>query len=358
MLNWLSKLLSGDQTSVPKDAVVERDAKGRVTAVRQTLSAADRDEDRPKYPSPTPSEALTDAMDLSARKLVANNIEAASTYGLGVERNFGFDQGTGELELVCDDGRKLIADGQILGSFDPRARSFMWSWNNPSMSEHVTKAARDAKSAGAATGEASLTEPVQSLNFEAITRLVGHAAMQAGCANVYRAMINGATSVFIGFTPKRFLNASGADISRDDFIGTLFSETDRTAAEQMVRKHDTDMLAADRVYYETRTDSELTPDMAPCISMKTKAYDRDWHRDNDDWRPSSTSWPSDHDYTQYRVYFTAPDGMGNLLIGHAADAHGVRKLIYKIGLIDGQPKIIDQLINWGDGFIWPNSERS
>ncbi|MGH1422417.1 MAG: hypothetical protein ACRBEQ_11425, partial [Hyphomonas sp.] len=99
--------------------------------------------------------------------------------------------------------------------------------------EHLTKAARDAKSAGAATGEASLTEPVQSLNFEAITRLVGHAAMQAGCTNVYRAMINGATSVFIGFTPKRFLNASGADISRDDFIGALFSETERTATEQM-----------------------------------------------------------------------------------------------------------------------------
>lgn len=45
--------------------------------------------------------------------------------------SWGFDQETGLFFLQLEDGSRIEADGQILGSHDPAKRNWEWAWNNP-----------------------------------------------------------------------------------------------------------------------------------------------------------------------------------------------------------------------------------
>ena len=113
----MEKLLAGDQTAAPADARVERDAQGRIVSVSQTLSpGGTAAADAPKLAL---GEGLRTRLGEACDWLTNRNISLARAHGIGLEETYAFDQDEGRLELIFSDGRKIVANGQLLGSFDP-----------------------------------------------------------------------------------------------------------------------------------------------------------------------------------------------------------------------------------------------
>lgn len=357
MLGWLQRLLAGDQQAVPPGATVERDDQGRVTKVTQTLSANDDagsgDGDGQPKPSPEPSPALAAELDDAVPWLLDRNRQAIEDHGIGLETNYDFDQGTGELTLSFPDGRQLIAAGQILGSFDPKQRTFLWSWANPSMVDGVTGLAGRLRQRGENDGEPLLTEPELAIRMPLIGRLSALAARIDDSTGLYRAVTNGHTSVFIAYRPTRFLDADGREVSAQDFVGPAVDEGDRSAAEALVARHDADMLAADTMFNTARERDGREADTKPARDLQAAAYERDWRPVGEGWGPGAYSWPSDHDPDLYRFTFTGPDGTGGLVTGKAGGPHGIKRLVYQIAFFPDGPKIVDRPVEWGGGFAWP-----
>ena len=51
--------------------------------------------------------------------LTDRNVFLAREHGVGLEETYAFDQDQGKIEPILADGRKIVANGQLLGSFDP-----------------------------------------------------------------------------------------------------------------------------------------------------------------------------------------------------------------------------------------------
>lgn len=52
---------------------------------------------------------------------------------------WSFDQDSGIFQLDYEDGSKLLADGQVLGSYDAGDETWEWAWNNPNVDEVVAR---------------------------------------------------------------------------------------------------------------------------------------------------------------------------------------------------------------------------
>lgn len=343
MLNWLKKLLAGDQSAVPEGAQVERDAQGRVVQVNQTLGAAPAKDEAPKHPKLTIAEAAKPTLGQAADWLRAQNILAAQTLGLGLEQRFDFSQDDGLLRLSFADGRELALPAQLLGSFVPR-EGFMWGWHNPSVQPQLKLAAQAAREAGRALDAAAFDTPELDVRFEDLTLLLAFAAQTTGHAGVYRAILGDHTSVFLAFTiPEQTQTLPAPDA---DFVAR---------ARERALAYDREMLAHDVHYREhadksqgQKTDSALLDQV---LAAKLETWQRHWVRDDEYWRPTSVGWPSDHDRTGGAVEFLAPHPAGGMLDVHT-DSLG-RETVYYLQAIDGEAKIVDQLLDWGEGFIWP-----
>lgn len=337
MLDWLQKLLAGDQSVAPPNAKVKRDAQGRIVEVVQALSLARNDPDAPAYAAPGEVDGLTARLSGACDWLTARNIALARDWGIGLERDYAFDQETGRLALKFEGRRTIGAHGQILGSFDPRDRSFMWSWANPSIQPELCADAARLKAEGERLGVAALTIPVQTVSFDALLPLLALAAQNGGADGVYRCMVNGSTSVFLalrldGTAPK------GAGGSADELM---------EAARALVADYDREMLPIDRDHRSQGKRAELRD----FLDRKMEIYRRYWSRDDDYWEPCSVGWPSEHDPDTMRLRFTVPHPKGGAL--DIAIGENWSQNVYRIEPVDGALKITDKLIEWGDGLVWP-----
>jgi len=55
---------------------------------------------------------------------------------------WGFEQHSGTFRLEFSDGKQLLAEGQILGSYSATGNSWEWAWHNPYVAPAI---ARDSK---------------------------------------------------------------------------------------------------------------------------------------------------------------------------------------------------------------------
>ena len=62
---------------------------------------------------------------------------------------WGFEQDTGVFQLDFEDGSKLLADGQIVGSYDSSEETWEWAWNNPNVDEAVARDSQRVRELGA-----------------------------------------------------------------------------------------------------------------------------------------------------------------------------------------------------------------
>lgn len=339
MLDWLQKLLAGDQSVAPPNAKVKRDAKGRIVEVVQALSLAKDDPDAPAYPTPGEVDGLAARLSAACDWLTNRNIALARDWGIGLERDYSFDQETGRLALKFGRRRTIAAHGQVLGSFDPRDRSFTWSWANPSIRQELCADAARLKAEGERLGVAALTAPVQKVTFDTLLPLLALTARDGGADGVYRCMVNGSTSLFVA------LRLDGA--APEGAGGSADGLTE--AARTLVADYDREMLPIDRDHHWQGKRAELRD----FIDRKMEIYQRYWSREDDYWEPCSVGWPSEHDPDTIRLRFTIPHPQGGALdiaIGKNWSQH-----VYRIEPVDGALRITNKLIEWGDGFVWPVS---
>jgi len=343
----MEKLLAGDQNPAPADARVERDAQGRIVSVSQTLSPGGPAAD--VHPKLVIGEGLRARVSEACDWLTNRNIALARTHGIGLEETYAFDQDEGKLELIFSDGRKIIANGQLLGSFDPRDRSFLWAWANPSIHQDLLDDAQRAQAEGRRTGEAALTTPMQSADFGQLTALLALVSQIAGADGLYRSITNGSTSVFMTFRIEAHLLPDGTRVDAAAFFADRASDEVLASAGVIARAYDGEMLAIDRAYHE-RGDEGVQA-MDELLAKKLDIYERYWSRNDDEWKPCSFGWPSDHDPATMKVCFTAPHLLGGAL--DISIGKMVRKTIYRFERIGTALKVTDQSIDWGEGFVWP-----
>lgn len=340
MLEWLRKLMVGDQSAAPPRGTVERDERGRISRVTQTLSLTRGSADSPAYPVLVSDDSLALRLREAGDWLIEQNIRFAREHGLGLERNYDFDQDTGLLTLMFERSRTIVARGQILGSFDPRDRSFMWTWANPSFLSAMCEDSEHAKTEGERLGLAALTTPTQTIVFDDLKLLLALAARTGGADGVYRGIVNGSTSVFMSFRLDQPASKSRVAAPADEAI--------LEASHALVTAYDAEMLPIDREHHEL--DGEGEDDiLRELIDRKLAIYHRYWSRTDSYWEPSSLGWPSDHDPDTKAICFTVPHPKGGA-IDIAIGKH-FGETVYRIGSVDGALRVTDQLLDWGGGFI-------
>ncbi|HET6523537.1 DUF6882 domain-containing protein [Sphingopyxis sp.] len=342
MLEWLRKLMSGDQTAEPPAGGVERDEQGRITRATQTLSLAEDGADTPAFPALVPDDSMAPRLREACDWLIGQNIRLARERGLGLERSYDFDQDSGRLTLKFMRGRTIAAHAQILGSFDPRDRSFLWAWANPSLLPAICEDAGRAKAEGERLGFVALKTPTQTVVFDDLMPLLAFAARAGGADGVYRAIVNGSTSVFLSL---RF-----DEPARKPRAAAPIDENMLEAAHALVTAYDAEMLPIDREHHERSDEDGLLREL---MARKLAIYQRYWARNDSYWEPSSLGWPSDHDPDMKAVCFTVPHPQGGAL--DIAIGKHVGETVYRIEPVDGALKITDQLLDWGAGFIWPSA---
>lgn len=339
MLDWFRRLFAGEPGPPPDGVQVERDELGRVVRATATLRSGSGRAAKAAHPPLVFTTACQPALKTASSWLCERNLAAAEGWAVGLERGYGFDQADGRLVLQFEHGSDLALDAQVLGSFDPSNRSFMWAWHNPSLHPELQQAAVLAREAGVRGGEAALTTPVQTVQFDALTPLLAHAAQLAGLDGVYRAMTGGSTSVFLGYRLAGV--APRLTPAEPQFIAQ---------ARALAQRHDQDQMEQDRLYHERQGADDGTL-LQRIVDAKMIVWRRDWARDDDYWHPCSTAWPSEHDRTRAHLQFVVPHPAGGVLDVTIRDSTG--RTVYRIEAIDGAAKITDQLIEWGNGFIWP-----
>jgi hypothetical protein len=272
---------------------------------------------------------------------------AAQGWAVGLEHDYTFDQAAGRLVLKFGHGPDLALDAQVLGSFDPSDRSFMWGWHNSSLRPELQQAALLARAEGVRSGEGALTTPVQTMFFDQMTPLLARAAQIAGVDGIHRARTESLTWVFMAYrlqgVPSRLAPVDAASAAE---------------ALALVERYDHDQAEQDRLYHEQKSASEGSFDGAllrRIVDTKMISWRRDWARDDNYWHPCSTSWPSDHDRTRAYQQFLAPHPSGAVLDVTIRDSIG--RTVYRIERLDDALKITDKLLEWGNGFLWPRVEQ-
>jgi len=189
--------------------------------------------------------------------------------------------------------------------------------------------------------ELMLTTPVMALKFESITRLVALATQRAGKDGVYRGITPDHTSVFIAFTLPDALDPLPFDSAQGEL------------ALEHARAYDTESFGIDRSFHERSAGLEPVEsiDLMEELLLEKKAiFDRFWAK-NDEWAPASFSWPSDHDLSCSVHRFAGPARDGGCIVVKILGRS--RRLVYRLEETDDGARIVDQLIEWGDGFVWP-----
>ncbi|WP_442678475.1 DUF6882 domain-containing protein [Sphingomonas sp. ASY06-1R] len=337
MLNWLRGLMNGDQSSVPDNAHVTRDALGRVVRVQQTLSPPVQREPQ-GVPTLVLGPELEALLPAACDWIADQNQSLARQYGVGLETSFLFDQEDGTLTLAFKGGRKLVARAQVLGSFDPSDRSFLWGWANASLQPGLTRAVAALRDQPPAAGDNVFATPRHQVSFDNLTALLALAGQTIGADGLYRA-IGDSLSLFLAIhiAPEADKRA-GVDATMAD------------AAVTLVDAYDAEMLPVDRAYADDSDDDGKTTDL---IDRKSEVYGRYWRRGDDYWAPSSLSWPSDHDPSLHQRRFVAPSDDEGLLC--VTIAHNSVQTVYHLQQIEGALRIVDQRIDWGDGLLWPSA---
>jgi len=339
MLSWLRGLMNGDQSSVTADGVVTRDAHGRVVQVQQTLSPPGQ---KPAGDLPTlvigpELEALVPA---AGEWLAEQNMLLARRFGIGSENSFLFDQESGTLTLSFKGGRQLVAQAQVLGSFDPADRTFLWGWANPSIQPALTHAIATLRDQPPTTGENPFATSRHSVQFDNVTALLAVAGQKIGADGIYRG---------IGDSMSLFLSI---EIDPDTRIRPDIDEAQADEAVALVNAYDAEMLPFDRTYGDEIEDDDAKVDAL--LDGKIEVHGRYWTRDDDYWTPSSLGWPSDHDASLHDRRFVVPYGRKGLLCITIAGKSV--QTIYRLQPVDGALRIVDQLLDWGDGFLWPGAK--
>ena len=116
---------------------------------------------------------------------------------------WGFEQLTGTFRLEFADGRQLLAEGQILGSYSATGHSWEWGWHNPYVDPAIARDSQKVKQVGEQLGLPYVTAgvvPVPGEDFVSFLCAIGLKA--TGSVGVFRGSAGPVDVMFLLKNPR------------------------------------------------------------------------------------------------------------------------------------------------------------
>lgn len=119
---------------------------------------------------PPATETAAETLLRSEGELDAKTRAHTKHWGFGRAHRWDADLDQGLIWFTHDDGRIISAPVQIVGSYSTEDSTWLWAWDNRSVDEPLTQAARLARAFGVRHGLDQFTQPkIQCTEDEAWT---------------------------------------------------------------------------------------------------------------------------------------------------------------------------------------------
>lgn len=139
-----------------------------------------------------------DTLLLQGRELIDQTSRAHSEHwGLGRAERWALDQASGRILWSFED-HVASAPVQILGSWNGKVSTFVWSWDNDSVLPSMCVTAEEVRAWGAENAVVALTRSPLQINEEQVRDLVALAFRLGGCTGLYHPY-DGALATYIAF---------------------------------------------------------------------------------------------------------------------------------------------------------------
>ena len=109
-----------------------------------------------------------------------------STWGIGNEGTWNVDQDTGQISWIFSDGKLAHAPVQIIGTYNPKDKTFLWGWDHPSVQKPLQQHARLVKEFGAKHNITKFTTQKVKVSEEEAWEFVAVANRLANANGGYR----------------------------------------------------------------------------------------------------------------------------------------------------------------------------
>lgn len=152
--------------------------------------------------------AMTDFETLLASSVEELRLktEAHTVWGLGTFDRWDIDQDVGNLVFSNEDGTRVVAKAQIIGSFSTGDNSWLWAWDNPSIVDGMKVDALKVKEYGETHGIEKLTSRTWNGTEEDGWAMAALATKLCGAQGVYRGP-SGSAFVFMTFGEVTIVNS-------------------------------------------------------------------------------------------------------------------------------------------------------
>ena len=128
-------------------------------------------------------------------------------WGLGSAKRWVLDQDIGRITWSFED-HVASAPAQILGSWNGKVSSWVWSWDNDSIQVPLRTTAEEVRAIGVENGVGALSTSPLKLNEEQVRDLVAVAFRLAGCTGLYH-HYDGVLATYVTFGPVTVEEAGG-----------------------------------------------------------------------------------------------------------------------------------------------------
>ncbi|WP_433088072.1 DUF6882 domain-containing protein [Dactylosporangium sp. CA-052675] len=146
-------------------------------------------------------------MLLQGQDMIARLAEAHASWGLGTARQWGLDQRTGVITWTFAD-KTATAAAQILGSYNPTARSWLWAWANDSILPALSVASETVRDWAVRHGQEALARPKVEADDERADTFSALAVRITRATGFYRGS-GGASLPIITFGPVTLTDVDG-----------------------------------------------------------------------------------------------------------------------------------------------------
>jgi hypothetical protein len=133
--------------------------------------------------------------------LRAKTASHQAVWGFGKSERWDLNQTDGHLIFTFPD--KIVScDSQVIGSYDKSVGTWLWAWDNPSVTSNLTTASRELREYGKEHGYAKMTHAEWKATEDEAWEMVALATLVCNAQGAYRGPA-GDSYVFMTFgTPK------------------------------------------------------------------------------------------------------------------------------------------------------------
>jgi len=125
---------------------------------------------------------------------------AQTAWGFGKFDNWSLDQDKGDLVFSNSDGTTAVCPAQIIGTYDTTSKTWLWAWDNPSITDKLKADSLKVKEYGETNHIEKLTKAEWPCEESDAWAMAALAVKLCGSQCVYRGPA-GSSYVFVSFGP-------------------------------------------------------------------------------------------------------------------------------------------------------------